>query len=31
VYEPILVGGTSLLIFLLMLYWMYRRKIFIRI
>ena len=30
-YEPILVGGTSLLIFWLMLYWMYRRKIFIRI
>jgi heparan-alpha-glucosaminide N-acetyltransferase len=31
VYEPILVGGASLLIFWLMLYWMYRRKIFIRI
>jgi predicted acyltransferase len=31
VYEPMLVGGTSLLIFWLMLYWMYRRKIFIRI
>ena len=30
-YEPILIGGTSLLIFWLMLYWMYRRKIFIRI
>jgi predicted acyltransferase len=30
-YEPILVGGVSLLIFWLMLYWMYRRKIFIRI
>jgi predicted acyltransferase len=30
-YEPILVGGTSLLIFWLMLYWMYRRKIFVRI
>jgi predicted acyltransferase len=30
-YEPMLVGGASLLIFWLMLYWMYRRKIFIRI
>ena len=30
-YEPVLIGGTSLLIFWLMLYWMYRRKIFIRI
>jgi len=30
-YEPILMGGASLLIFWLMLYWMYRRKIFIRI
>ena len=30
-YEPILVGGASLLIFWLMLYWMYRRKLFIRI
>ncbi|PYP76249.1 MAG: DUF5009 domain-containing protein [Gemmatimonadetes bacterium] len=30
-YEPIVVGGASLLIFWLMLYWMYRRKIFIRI
>jgi heparan-alpha-glucosaminide N-acetyltransferase len=30
-YEPILVGGTSLLVFWLMLYWMYRRKLFIRI
>ena len=30
-YEPILVGGASLLVFWLMLYWMYRRKLFIRI
>jgi predicted acyltransferase len=30
-YEPMFVGGTSLLIFWLMLYWMYRRKIFVRI
>jgi heparan-alpha-glucosaminide N-acetyltransferase len=30
-YEPIVVGGLSLLIFWLMLYWMYRRKLFIRI
>ena len=30
-YEPILVGGASLLIFWLMLYWMYRRKIFVKI
>ena len=30
-YEPIVVGGASLLIFWLMLYWMYRRKLFIRI
>ena len=30
-YEPILIGGASLLIFWLMLLWMYRRKIFIRI
>jgi heparan-alpha-glucosaminide N-acetyltransferase len=31
VYEPVLIGGASLLLFWLMLYWMYRRKIFIRI
>ena len=30
-YEPILVGGASLAIFWLMLLWMYRRRIFIRI
>jgi predicted acyltransferase len=30
-YEPILIGGASLLIFWLMLLWMYRRRIFIRI
>ena len=30
-YEPIVVGALSLLVFWLMLYWMYRRKIFIRI
>ena len=30
-YEPILVGGVSLLIFWLMLLWMYRRNIYIRI
>jgi heparan-alpha-glucosaminide N-acetyltransferase len=30
-YEPILIGAASLLIFWLMLLWMYRRKIFIRI
>ena len=31
VYEPILIGAASLLIFWLMLFWMYRRRIFIRI
>jgi predicted acyltransferase len=31
VYEPMLIGGVSLLIFWLMLYWMYRRKIFVKI
>lgn len=30
-YEPILIGGASLVIFWLMLLWMYRRKIFVRI
>jgi heparan-alpha-glucosaminide N-acetyltransferase len=30
-YEPIVVGALSLLVLWLMLYWMYRRKIFIRI
>jgi heparan-alpha-glucosaminide N-acetyltransferase len=30
-YEPIVVGGLSLAIFWLMLLWMYRRRIFIRI
>ncbi|HKH91220.1 MAG TPA: hypothetical protein VKA54_05405 [Gemmatimonadaceae bacterium] len=30
-YEPILIGAASLLIFWLMLLWMYRRRIFIRI
>ena len=30
-YEPIVLGGASLLIFWLMLYWMYRRTLFIRI
>ena len=30
-YEPILVGAASLLIFWLMLLWMYRRRIYIRI
>jgi hypothetical protein len=30
-YEPIVVGALSLIVFWLMLYWMYRRKIFIRI
>ena len=31
VYEPVFVGGASLVIFWLMLCWMYRRKLFIRI
>jgi heparan-alpha-glucosaminide N-acetyltransferase len=31
VYAPMLIGGASLLIFWSMLYWMYRRKIFVRI
>ena len=31
VYEPILIGGASLLIFWLILYWMYKRNIFLRI
>jgi heparan-alpha-glucosaminide N-acetyltransferase len=30
-YEPVLVGGASLLIFWLMLLWMYRRRIFVRV
>ena len=30
-YEPVVVGALSLLVFWLMLYWMYRRRIFIRI
>jgi heparan-alpha-glucosaminide N-acetyltransferase len=30
-YEPIVVGALSLLVFWLMLYWMYKRRIFIRI
>lgn len=30
-YEPILVGGASLLVFWLILLWMYRRQLFIRI
>ena len=30
-YEPIVVGALSLIVFWLMLYWMYRRRIFIRI
>jgi heparan-alpha-glucosaminide N-acetyltransferase len=30
-YEPIVVGALSLLVFWLMLHWMYRRRIFIRI
>lgn len=30
-YETLLSGGTALLIFWLILYWMYKRKIFIRI
>ena len=30
-YEPIVVGALSLIVFWWMLYWMYRRKIFIRI
>jgi heparan-alpha-glucosaminide N-acetyltransferase len=31
VYEPILVGAATLAIFWLILLWMYRRKLFIRI
>jgi heparan-alpha-glucosaminide N-acetyltransferase len=31
VYEPVLVGGASLVVFWLMLLWMYRRRIFIRV
>jgi heparan-alpha-glucosaminide N-acetyltransferase len=30
-YEPLLAGGAVLIVFWLMLYWMYRRKIFLRI
>ena len=30
-YEPLLLGGASLLLFWLMLFWMYRRKVFLRI
>jgi predicted acyltransferase len=30
-YEPVVVGALSLLVFWFMLYWMYRRRIFIRI
>ena len=30
-YEPVVVGALSLLVLWLMLYWMYRRRIFIRI
>ena len=31
VYEPLLTGAAVLLIFWLILFWMYRRKIFLRI
>ncbi len=31
VYQPLLLGGSSLLVFWLMLFWMYRRKLFLRI
>ena len=30
-YEPLLLGGTTLFVLWLMLWWMYRRKIFLRI
>ena len=30
-YEPLLHGAAILLVFWLMLYWMYRRKLFLRI
>jgi predicted acyltransferase len=30
-YESLLLGGATLLIFWLLLFWMYRRKIFLRI
>jgi predicted acyltransferase len=30
-YQPLLLGGTTLLIMWLMLFWMYRRKLFLRI
>jgi predicted acyltransferase len=31
VYQPLLMGAAILLVFWLILFWMYRRKIFLRI
>jgi predicted acyltransferase len=30
-FAPILVGGATLLVFWLMLWWMYRQRVFVRI
>jgi heparan-alpha-glucosaminide N-acetyltransferase len=30
-FEPVLLGASTLLVFWLILFWMYRRKIFLRI
>jgi hypothetical protein len=31
VFAPVLIGGTTLLVFWGLLYWMYRQRVFIRI